>query len=156
METTSLESPIATLRRQPRVFLAEDDPEMRAFAYWTLREEGYDVVEAADGPQMLARMHAVFAGSIASPDVIVTDLRMPGCSGLGVLAVIRRAGLKTPVILMTAFGDKALHTRARELGATRVLDKPFDADHLREAVSDAHWSLFAEGFTSHEIDEVPT
>ena len=63
MELTSLESLIATLLRQPRVFLAEDDDEMRAFADRTLREEGYDVVEAADGRQMLERRRAVFGGS---------------------------------------------------------------------------------------------
>ena len=152
MELTSLESLIATLLRQPRVFLAEDDDEMRAFAYWTLREEGYDVVEAADGRQMLDRMRAVFGGSIARPDVIVTDLRMPGCSGLEVLAVIRRAGLRIPVILMTAFGDEALHSRAREFGATRVLDKPFDADHLREAVVDAHLDHMRSRIHSPAVD----
>ena len=63
MELTSLESRIGTLLPQPPVFLAEDDDEMRAFAYRTLREEGYDVVEAADGRQMLDRMRAVFGGS---------------------------------------------------------------------------------------------
>ena len=152
MEIANLETPIAMLTRPPRVFLAEDDDEMRSFVYRTLVADGYDVVEAADGPQMLARMSAVFFVGTARPDVIVTDVRMPGCSGLEVLAVVRQAGLKIPVILITAFGDEALHTRARQLGATRVLDKPFDADLLQEAIIDVHWEHLRSRIDSPDVD----
>lgn len=132
------ESPITMLTRQPRVFLAEDDDEMRAFLCWALRTEGCDVLGVVDGREMLARVQAVFLGQIASPDVIVTDQCMPGYSGLGVLALVRRACLKIPVILITAFGDDVLHTLARESDAARVLDKPFAANELLDAIIGAH------------------
>ena len=56
---------------------------------------------------------------------------MPGHSGLEMLAALRREGWTTPVVLITAFGDRWVHDQARQLGAAAVLDKPFDIDALR-------------------------
>ncbi|MGO9837936.1 MAG: response regulator [Polyangiaceae bacterium] len=66
--------------------------------------------------------------------MIVSDIRMPICSGLQILAAMRDARWRTPVILMTAFGDETTRRHAESLDAVLV-DKPFEMDDLRAAVA---------------------
>jgi CheY-like chemotaxis protein len=124
-------------RRRPfRVLVAEDDREMRRLVADTLRDDGYEVVELADGGRFLVEVAARMKGEDGpdSVDLIVSDIRMPICTGLQILEVLRQAHWRTPVILMTAFGDDA--TRRHAKGLTAVLfDKPFDMDDLRTAVA---------------------
>jgi two-component system, response regulator, stage 0 sporulation protein F len=119
-----------------RVLLAEDDTEMRALLAAALRQDGLEVVEARDGSALLDRLAEALAadGDLDGYDLIVSDIRMPGHSALDILAGVRRAFRHTPVILITAFGDRVTHERAKRLGASAVFDKPFDIDDLRAAV----------------------
>ena len=119
-----------------RVLLAEDDPEMRELLATALRQDGLEVVEARDGSALLDRLAEALAadGDLDGYDLIVSDIRMPGYSALDILAGVRRALRHTPVILITAFGDRVTHERAMRLGASAVFDKPFDIDDLRMAV----------------------
>lgn len=119
-----------------RVLVAEDNDEMRALIAERLRREGYEVVEAKDGPALI---NAIVRGVTderpqRTPDVIVTDVRMPGCSGLEVLERMRKNDWHTPVILITAFADPELVEEAERLGAAVVLDKPLDLDLLASVV----------------------
>lgn len=121
--------------RRPCVVLAEDDREMRMLLATTLRRAGWDVLEAGDGMDLLDCV----AWLIGSRDdwadcVLVSDIRMPELGGLEVLERLRDLGWAGGIILITAFGDEATHAQARELGATMVLDKPFDLDALCEAI----------------------
>ncbi len=108
---------------------------MRSLLSLILGEDGYQVDEAADGHQFLNALGR-------SPDqserdkyrLIVTDLRMPGCSGLDVLAASRGALGQTPVIVLSAFLDDATRRLAFCLGARAVLQKPVDLDDLRTTV----------------------
>jgi len=120
---------------RPLVLLAEDDAEFRHLLVCVLEAEGYEVLQAADGMELLANIEA----SRARPDpfLIVADVRMPGLGGLDVLAILRCADWNTPVILITAFGDEATHAEGRDLGALAVFDKPFGVDLLRSAVREA-------------------
>jgi len=124
---------------QPCVILAEDDREMRMLLAAALRKAGYDVVEALDGVDLLDCIAWVVE---RRPDwsetVLVSDVRMPAMGGLEVLARLRSMGWPGPIILITAFGDEATHDLARRLGATHVLDKPFDLDVLCEAIRQVH------------------
>jgi two-component system, response regulator, stage 0 sporulation protein F len=110
---------------------------MRRMVTEALRTEGYDVVEAADSTQLLRRL--LRGGAPDSEDrheivdLILTDVRMPGCSGLDVIEVLRNADWKTPVIVMTAFGDDETRARAELLGAV-MIEKPFRLDVLSSAV----------------------
>jgi DNA-binding response OmpR family regulator len=119
-----------------RVVLAEDDSELRTFLAEALRAQGYQVEELADGAELLEfvanRLRS--NGSISGVDVVVSDIRMPGFSGMDVLVGLRRVLDKTPVILITAFGDESTHQLARAFGAVAVLDKPFDVEHLTDTV----------------------
>ena len=125
-------------RRHPLVILAEDDTEFRRLLASVLQQEGYEVVEAPDGLALLASLENTLTVRRERPDafLVVADVRMPGLSGLDVLAILRCATWRTPVILITAFGDEATHAEGQELGAVAVFDKPFDVDVLRAAVKE--------------------
>ena len=118
--------------RARRILLAEDDPDMRDIVATALRREGYEVLEAGDAQQLVMRLvrePAGVTGAAPSIDLILTDVRMPGCSGLDVIDALREAEWQTPMIVMTAFPDAEVRSRAKALGAV-MLDKPFRMDVL--------------------------
>ena len=134
------ESPLAgaNAAHRPCVILAEDDREMRMMVATTLRRDGWDVVEAVDGTDLLACVARVTnARNDSRHCILVSDVRMPGLSGLDALERLPQLGWTGGIILITAFGDEATHVRARELGASTVLDKPFDLDALCDAIRHA-------------------
>ena len=113
-----------------RVLVAEDDRVARDLLSEILRGEGYEVEAVDDGAVAIERAQA----GDGRYDLVVSDVRMERSGGLDVLAAFTAKAPSTPVILITAFGDEATHTRARELGATMVIDKPFDLDALCDAI----------------------
>lgn len=123
--------------RATTVLVADDDDDMRALVASTLRADGFEVLEAIDGAQLLERLEDALSDPRSRPDVVVTDIMMPRLSGLGVLDALRRAQLHFPVILMTVLADDSIHIVAKRLGALGVLRKPFDIDDLRTAVVNA-------------------
>jgi CheY-like chemotaxis protein len=126
-----------TLRGVPaRVLLGEDDADMRALLAELLRADGHEVFEAKNGAELIEYigMSLADSGHLGSFDLIVSDIVMPGWTGMEVLESLRSAQCRTPVILITAFGDPGTHEIAESLGATAVFDKPFDIDDLRTAV----------------------
>ena len=121
-----------------RLLLAEDDFELRDLLASVLRADGHDVVEARDGRELLALLSPE-SGPVGANrfSLVVSDVCMPGLTAFDVLAKLRRELNGIPIILITAFGDQTTHLRALRLGASRVIDKPFDCDELREAVHQA-------------------
>lgn len=112
------------------VVLAEDDRELRKLLARALEHEGFDVDESPDAGGAIDRIASRLVGGGRAPSAIVTDVLMPGVSGLELLESLARAGCSCPVVVITAFGSEATHERARELGAAAVFDKPFDVDDL--------------------------
>ena len=119
------------------VLVADDDDDIRALVAGTLRADGYEVLEARDGADLLNQLESAIDDPESGPDVVVADIMMPKLSGLGVLDALRRAKLHFPVLLMTVLDDESIHVVARKLGALGVLQKPFDMDDLRTAVVNA-------------------
>jgi DNA-binding response OmpR family regulator len=119
-----------------RILLADDDDEMRRLLAEALREDGYEVLEARNGQELLTQVRSsVFRCDAGTPaDALVADIRMPGRSGLEVLNVVRDADWAVPVVLITAFGDDETHAEANRMGADVVLDKPFDPEDLLAAL----------------------
>lgn len=118
-----------------RVLLAEDDAPMRRLLALALSADGFEVIEAATGGELMDRVvDLVFnrPPDGKGVDLIISDVRMPVVSGLHVVTRLRQLDKVTPVILITAFGDEETHGEAERLGA-RVFDKPFDLDDLRLA-----------------------
>jgi CheY-like chemotaxis protein len=122
--------------RPRRILIAEDDREMRHLLASVLSRDGCQVVEAQDGRELLSHIGSLLLRSpdAIALDLIVSDVRMPGRSGLEVLAGLRRADWATPFILITAFGSDEIHREARRLGVAAVFDKPFELDELRASV----------------------
>jgi DNA-binding NtrC family response regulator len=116
------------LERPSLVLLAEDDGELRKLIASTLRQEGYEVVETANGMELLDALELLLGRRL--PYAVVSDVRMPLLSGMDLLAVIRASATDVPVILITAFGDVDTHEEAHDLGAVAILDKPFDMSAL--------------------------
>ena len=120
-----------------RVLLAEDDREMRALLALSLRKYGYDVVECADGVSLLTHLAAYLLPTEYNReqfDLIISDIRMPGVTGMEVLEGRPEIAEFPPMILITAFGDEETHRSAKKYGAAAMFDKPFDVDDLLEKV----------------------
>jgi response regulator NasT len=112
---------------QRRVVVAEDESLIRMDIVETLREKGFDVVgEAGDGNKAVELAFAL------KPDLIVMDIKMPDLDGLS--AAEKIAELKIPVVLLTAFSQQELVTRAAEVGAMAFLVKPFSPQDLLPAI----------------------
>jgi DNA-binding response OmpR family regulator len=119
-----------------RILLAEDDPDLRALLASELRKDGYIVEEARTGYDLLELLGTLTLRNEVC-DLLITDIRMPGLTGLSIAEALRhgvtRGTSGTPIILITAFGDDAIHAEAKRLGAA-IFDKPFDLDDLRSCI----------------------
>lgn len=124
-------------RPPQKVFLAEDDDDMRALIRAALERDGCEVIEARDGAELIDLLGMTVECPSAQPDVVVTDVRMPNFSGLGVLRTLRQAHWTVPVILITVDPGAAVQSDAAQWGAAAVFKKPFDVEDLRTAVVNA-------------------
>ncbi len=108
---------------------------MRRLVVEALRKDGHLVHEAADGAGLVDSIVRAVGHAPGAPgiDVVVSDIRMPGFTGLEVVEWLFDIGRELPFVLMTAFGDDAVRQRARAAGAM-VLDKPLSLGELRNAV----------------------
>jgi len=123
-----------------RVMVVEDEPENRLFIGLMLRTEGYDVIEAEDGPAAFDLLQRVEG----RPDLILLDVMMPGLNGWQVFERLRDDPRWTdiPVVMLTALAQRADVERAVQLGVDGYLTKPFEPADLihtiEETLSDAH------------------
>jgi two-component system response regulator HydG len=107
-----------------RVVVADDEASARSGLATLLRDEGFDVVLAEDGPSGLTRVQE------NAPDVLVTDLRMSGMDGIELLRKARELDPELIVVLMTAFAEVETAVRAMQEGAEHYLTKPLQIDEL--------------------------
>jgi CheY-like chemotaxis protein len=120
-----------TDRGAPRILVAEDDGDMRNLMGQLLRRDGYEVVECPNGVGLLDYLSTFLGRSKPERfDLIISDIRMPGLSGLEVVGGLHRQPDFPPTILMTAFGDAEIHAEAEEIGVAAMFDKPFDMHEL--------------------------
>jgi two-component system C4-dicarboxylate transport response regulator DctD len=115
---------------RPRVLLAEDDLEMRRLVAERLDKNGYDVVEVGNGIELLRMLEDHLCRARGqSFDVVVSDVRMHGASGLCGLQLVHDMDPTLPVVLMTGYPDDVRDTASR-LGAVSLLHKPFPVKRL--------------------------
>ena len=114
------------------VLVVDDEPLIRWSVAETLTDCGYDVVETGDAS---GARSAVDDGQ--DFDVVLLDYRLPDSDDLGLLASIRLAVPDAQVIMMTAFGRPEVVNGALELGAFRVVNKPFEMQFIANLVTEA-------------------
>ncbi|MBW3553407.1 MAG: sigma-54 dependent transcriptional regulator [Gemmatimonadetes bacterium] len=107
-----------------KVLIIDDEPSLRQTVSMILDEEGYEVLVAGDGKEGLDKALEVH------PDVVLTDVRMPGMPGLEFLERYRAEGGEALVIVMTAYGSADLAIEAMKKGAYDYIPKPFSADQV--------------------------
>lgn len=107
-----------------RLLLIEDDPTLRQALAFNLTREGYEVATAVDGPSGLE------AGRNRRVDLIILDVMLPGMSGVELLRVLRREGVATPVIILSAKGDEIDRVVGLKVGADDYVAKPFSRPEL--------------------------
>lgn len=122
---------------RPRILLADDEPAVRTLVASVLRTEGYEVVEASDGAELVELVEAAFWARKrhrVGVSLVLTDVRMPEFSGIDVLWILRATSWEVPVILMGSWEDDPARIEAGELGANAFLRKPLDLEALRRVV----------------------
>ncbi|WP_132457256.1 response regulator, partial [Pseudomonas aeruginosa] len=114
------------MSRSETVWIVDDDRSIRWVLEKALQQEGMTTVSFDSADSVIGRLGR------QQPDVIISDIRMPGASGLDLLAQIRELHPRLPVIIMTAHSDLDSAVASYQGGAFEYLPKPFDVD---EAVS---------------------
>jgi len=116
----------------PKILVVDDQRNMRTTLAMMLRGAGYEVDEASDGSQ------GADMGGRGAYDVVLTDLRMGGFDGIGVLRAVKESHAMTEVIVMTAYGTIESAVEAMRLGAFDYIQKPFTEQELLVKVERAN------------------
>ena len=119
-----------------KVWIVDDDSSIRWVLARALRAEGFEVSDFEDAESALSHLEK------ESPEVLMTDIRMPGMSGLELAKIMHQKHADIPVIIMTAHTDLDSALASYESGAFEYLPKPFDLD---EAVRLAHRAVEPKG-----------
>lgn len=114
-----------------KVLLVDDEKRFRISTEKVLRRRGYQVLLAANGEEALAKM-------ADGPDVVILDIKMPGKDGLEVLAELKKAYPKIPVVMLTGHGSQDKAEDAFAQGAHDFLAKPCDMDILAAKINEAY------------------
>jgi len=109
---------------KPRLLLVEDEASLALTLGDRLRAEGYDVEVAGDGESALEMLDKL------RPDLAVLDVMLPGIDGFDVCREMRRRGLRTPVLMLTARSETVDKVVGLKLGADDYLTKPFETVEL--------------------------
>jgi DNA-binding NtrC family response regulator len=112
-----------------RILVVDDEEKLRRVIELQLATAGFEVDKAGSAEEALKMVERA--------DLVLTDLRLPGMDGLELLAAIRGQNMRSPVIVMTAFGSVEVAVEAMKSGAVDFLLKPFSLDHLLAVVHKA-------------------
>ena len=113
-----------------RIFIADDDPDVRLVMTHALAEEGYEVAVTDEGPSALAAIVA------DPPDLVILDLMMPGLDAFAVIDAVRTLTPSPRVMVLSARSSEHLWEQGYEAGADLYLAKPFDSDELTQNVAE--------------------
>ena len=114
-----------------KILVIDDDSSLRRVLEYNLQEEGYEVLAASSGEDGL------FLFGQFQPNLVITDMKMPGMDGLMVLKSVKERAAETLVIIITAFGTIDVAVEAMKAGAYDYITKPFNRDALKLTVKKA-------------------
>ena len=111
-----------------RILIIEDDEEMRALLKDSLLEDGIEFDSAGNGSEAIRKL-------VEDPfDLVITDIRMPGLTGLDILPGIKKLQPETCIIVITAFGSEEVRRKCFDRGATAYLEKPINMNRLKTLI----------------------
>lgn len=114
-----------------RILIIEDDQEMRFLLKDLIEEQPeYEVEEVSDGAEAFPKLMGKYF------DLIITDIRMPGLSGLDIIPGLRNLQPGVSIIAITAFGSEEIQRKALARGAQAYLEKPVPLDRLRRLIEE--------------------
>lgn len=116
--------------KKKNILVVDDQPGVRYLLDTIVCEEGHNCFQASNGAE------AVEMAQKMNPDLVFMDVRMPVMDGTQALAAMNELGVKTKVVIMTAFTDKDVIEKAYQNGAIRCIIKPFDVDEIRLLIED--------------------
>jgi FixJ family two-component response regulator len=119
---------ILRMLKRPLVAVVDDDESVRESLPDLLREFGFAPKAFASADDFLA------SDCVSKAKCLILDIAMPGMSGPDLLCELKRRGVQTPIVFITAQSDEAVRSRVIELGAVECLFKPFSDTALRDAV----------------------
>jgi CheY-like chemotaxis protein len=111
------------------ILVVDDESHLLDTIQFILQSNGYAALPARGGEEALERLAALKAAG-GRVDLILTDLQMPGPTGLELVQRLREAGERAPVLVMTGYSDRETARRLRERGIEHFLDKPFEEGEL--------------------------
>ena len=114
-----------------QVLIADDEANLRKVLTALLKQDGHEATAVEDG---IKALEVVERGEV---DILITDLRMPGMTGLELLKKVRQRDPTLPVIVITAHGSVDTAVSALKAGAADYITKPFDKAELKQAVRKA-------------------
>ena len=117
---------------QEQVWIVDDEEELAA-SYAEFLEDRYEPRIFHSAAEALRK----FDQDSASPDLVISDIKMPGMDGISFIQAMRDRGMKKPVVVISGFAEKEDVLRASELKVSKFLEKPLDPQNLRHAVNDA-------------------
>ena len=133
MTSSPLNSPPVPAPTKP-IWIVDDDPSIRFVLEKALAREQFEVRSFASSRDVMAALNAPGGDGDGGPAVLVSDIRMPGASGIALLAQVKAKLPGLPVIIMTAFSDLDSAVSAFQGGAFEYLPKPFDLTHAVELI----------------------
>jgi two-component system response regulator (stage 0 sporulation protein F) len=126
-----------------RVLVVDDDRGIRLLLSEILTDEGYEVLEAADGAEGVTMV------KVASPDLVIMDLRMPVMTGVEAIRQLKEDPTTSQVPILAMSAGTVLRQEAAQLPVSGLIDKPFDIDALIARVA-LHLNQESSGATSPE------
>ena len=118
-----------------QILIIEDDEEMRSLLKELLEEEGFETICASNASDALREL-------VKKPfDLIVTDIEMPGLTGLDIIPEMKKLRPEASIIVMTSFRNEEVHRRSLEKGAGGYLEKPI---HIKKLETLIHEMLSAK------------
>ncbi|MBU0558525.1 MAG: response regulator [Bacteroidetes bacterium] len=111
-----------------KILIVDDDKDMCKIISTVLMQEGYKIFKAFDGEQAIKAINA------KNYNLVILDFRLPNMDGIEVLQKIRNMGLSISVIMISAYGNDLVKSKAKKFGVSQFLDKPFDLSKLIKVV----------------------
>jgi len=119
------------MKTKSKILIVDDEPNIRRILQMAFEKSGFEAAIAEDARAALGQLDSF------RPDVIVSDVTMPGLTGYELLRQVKEQSPETPFILMTAFGTIPQAVDAIRNGAFEYVTKPFDLDHMKRVVNAA-------------------